>query len=113
RRAAGPARRISRVAFLAAFRLAGLMGVSLRRSPPRATRHRCPPSAYTWSYATFFTPGSVTLSHRRDHLRERRMGPLRYRASEMLGGMDYAPGLWHDFAVTVGGLAGALTGLLF
>jgi hypothetical protein len=31
----------------------------------------------------------------------------------MLGGMDYAPDLWHDFAVTVGGLAGALTGLLF
>jgi len=27
--------------------------------------------------------------------------------------MDYAPDLWHDFAVTVGGLAGALTGLLF
>jgi hypothetical protein len=34
-------------------------------------------------------------------------------ASDMLGGMDYAPDLWHDFAVTVGGLAGALTGLLF
>jgi modulator of FtsH protease len=31
----------------------------------------------------------------------------------MLGGMDYAPDLWHDFAVTVGGLSGALTGLLF
>jgi hypothetical protein len=27
--------------------------------------------------------------------------------------VDYAPGLWHDFAVTVAGLAGALTGLLF
>ena len=27
--------------------------------------------------------------------------------------MNYAPGLWHDFAVTVAGLAGALTGLLF
>jgi hypothetical protein len=27
--------------------------------------------------------------------------------------MDYAPEVWHDFAVTVGGLAGALTGLLF
>ena len=31
----------------------------------------------------------------------------------MLGGMDYAPELRHDFAVTVGGLSGALTGLLF
>jgi hypothetical protein len=31
----------------------------------------------------------------------------------MLSGMDYAPDLWHDFAVTVGSLAGALTGLLF
>ena len=31
----------------------------------------------------------------------------------MLSGMDYVPDLWHDFAVTVGGLAGALTGLLF
>ena len=27
--------------------------------------------------------------------------------------MDYQPVLWHDFAVTIGGLAGALTGLLF
>jgi hypothetical protein len=27
--------------------------------------------------------------------------------------VDYAPELWHDFGVTVGGLAGALTGLLF
>ena len=27
--------------------------------------------------------------------------------------MNYGPELWHDFAVTVGGLAGALTGLLF
>jgi hypothetical protein len=27
--------------------------------------------------------------------------------------VNYAPELWHDFAVTVGGLAGALTGLLF
>jgi hypothetical protein len=27
--------------------------------------------------------------------------------------VNYAPDLWHDFAVTVGGLAGALTGLLF
>ena len=27
--------------------------------------------------------------------------------------MNYAPDLWHDFAVTVGSLAGALTGLLF
>ncbi len=27
--------------------------------------------------------------------------------------MNYVPELWHDFAVTVGGLAGALTGLLF
>ena len=27
--------------------------------------------------------------------------------------MNYAPDLWHGFAVTVGGLAGALTGLLF
>ena len=27
--------------------------------------------------------------------------------------MNYAPDQWHDFAVTVGGLAGALTGLLF
>jgi hypothetical protein len=25
----------------------------------------------------------------------------------------YLPGLWHDFGVTVAGLAGALTGLLF
>ncbi|MFY9927606.1 MAG: hypothetical protein WAK82_06340 [Streptosporangiaceae bacterium] len=25
----------------------------------------------------------------------------------------YLPGLWHDFAVTVAGLSGALTGLLF
>jgi modulator of FtsH protease len=31
----------------------------------------------------------------------------------MLSGMDYAPELWRDFAVTVGGLSGALTGLLF
>jgi hypothetical protein len=31
----------------------------------------------------------------------------------MLGGMNYGPELWHDFAVTVGSLAGALTGLLF
>ena len=27
--------------------------------------------------------------------------------------MDYQPVLWHDFGVTIGGLAGALTGLLF
>jgi hypothetical protein len=27
--------------------------------------------------------------------------------------MGYAAGAWHDFAVTTGGLAGALTGLLF
>ncbi len=27
--------------------------------------------------------------------------------------MGYLPELWHDFGVTVGGLAGALTGLLF
>ena len=27
--------------------------------------------------------------------------------------MGYLPGMWHDFAVTVAGLAGALTGLLF
>jgi hypothetical protein len=27
--------------------------------------------------------------------------------------VNYRPELWHDFAVTVGGLAGALTGLLF
>ena len=27
--------------------------------------------------------------------------------------MNYVPDLWHDFAVTVGDLAGALTGLLF
>ena len=27
--------------------------------------------------------------------------------------MDYQPVLWHDFGVAVGGLAGALTGLLF
>jgi hypothetical protein len=27
--------------------------------------------------------------------------------------VNYGPELWHDFAVTVGGLAGALTGLLF
>jgi len=27
--------------------------------------------------------------------------------------VNYVPDLWHDFAVTVGGLAGALTGLLF
>ena len=27
--------------------------------------------------------------------------------------MGYLPGMWHDFGVTVGGLAGALTGLLF
>ena len=27
--------------------------------------------------------------------------------------MGYLPGLWHDFGVTIGGLAGALTGLLF
>jgi len=27
--------------------------------------------------------------------------------------MGYQPELWHDFGVTVGGLAGALTGLLF
>ena len=27
--------------------------------------------------------------------------------------MGYVPGLWHDFGVTIGGLAGALTGLLF
>jgi hypothetical protein len=27
--------------------------------------------------------------------------------------VNYAPDQWHDFAVTVGGLAGALTGLLF
>jgi hypothetical protein len=25
----------------------------------------------------------------------------------------YLPGMWHDFGVTIGGLAGALTGLLF
>jgi hypothetical protein len=31
----------------------------------------------------------------------------------MLSGMNYAPDRWHDFAVTAGGLAGALTGLLF
>jgi hypothetical protein len=31
----------------------------------------------------------------------------------MLGGMNYALEPWHDFAVTVAGLAGALTGLLF
>ena len=30
-----------------------------------------------------------------------------------LPGMGYQPELWHDFGVTVGGLAGALTGLLF
>lgn len=27
--------------------------------------------------------------------------------------MGYLPETWHDFGVTVGGLAGALTGLLF
>ncbi|HEY3883416.1 MAG TPA: hypothetical protein VGM12_32925 [Trebonia sp.] len=27
--------------------------------------------------------------------------------------MGYQPGMWHDFGVTVGGLAGGLTGLLF
>ena len=27
--------------------------------------------------------------------------------------MGYLPGLWHDFGVTIGSLAGALTGLLF
>jgi hypothetical protein len=27
--------------------------------------------------------------------------------------VGYLPGTWHDFGVTVGGLAGALTGLLF
>jgi hypothetical protein len=27
--------------------------------------------------------------------------------------VGYLPGMWHDFGVTVGGLAGALTGLLF
>ncbi len=27
--------------------------------------------------------------------------------------MGYLPGAWHDFGVTIGGLAGALTGLLF
>jgi hypothetical protein len=27
--------------------------------------------------------------------------------------VGYLPGMWHDFAVTVAGLAGALTGLLF
>ena len=27
--------------------------------------------------------------------------------------MNYQPALWHDFGVTIGGLAGALTGLLF
>ena len=27
--------------------------------------------------------------------------------------MGYLPGTWHDFGVTIGGLAGALTGLLF
>ncbi len=27
--------------------------------------------------------------------------------------MGYLPEMWHDFGVTVGGLAGALTGLLF
>jgi len=27
--------------------------------------------------------------------------------------VDYQPVLWHDFGVTIGGLAGALTGLLF
>ncbi|HEY7279052.1 MAG TPA: hypothetical protein VH594_24000 [Trebonia sp.] len=27
--------------------------------------------------------------------------------------MGYLPDMWHDFGVTVGGLAGALTGLLF
>jgi hypothetical protein len=31
----------------------------------------------------------------------------------MLGAMNYAPGAWHDFGATGGGLAGALTGLLF
>jgi len=31
----------------------------------------------------------------------------------MLGAMNYAPEAWHDFGVTAGGLAGALTGLLF
>jgi hypothetical protein len=27
--------------------------------------------------------------------------------------VGYLPGVWHDFGVTIGGLAGALTGLLF
>jgi hypothetical protein len=27
--------------------------------------------------------------------------------------MGYLPGMWHDFGVTIGSLAGALTGLLF
>jgi gas vesicle protein len=27
--------------------------------------------------------------------------------------MGYLPGMWHDFGVAIGGLAGALTGLLF
>jgi len=27
--------------------------------------------------------------------------------------VGYLPDMWHDFGVTVGGLAGALTGLLF
>jgi len=27
--------------------------------------------------------------------------------------VGYLPGMWHDFGVTIGGLAGALTGLLF
>lgn len=31
----------------------------------------------------------------------------------MLSGMNYALEPWHDFAVTAGGLAGALTGLPF
>jgi hypothetical protein len=30
-----------------------------------------------------------------------------------LASVGYQPGLWHDFGVTVAGLAGALTGLLF